>query len=313
MPLATPKKFPFSLALRPDDDLRAVWRAADGLGYPYGPLVRLLMLTGQRRAEVGEAQWCEFDLERRLWTITAARFKSDAVHVLPLSDEAMAILEALPRWRGGDFVFSTNGGRKPVDGFSYAKARIDKLVAAQRGRAAEPWVFHDLHRTVRTRLSALRVPHEVAELVIGHARKGFARIYGAPFQPGEREMLADYLEGKLARGRRCPRHVFPFDWPAATEIGVWQDMRARHGAGQLRRGALNQLLEAAADRTGLSADSTRKAYRRLPDPKRPRHVAHVLDGSVYSGRHVSAPGPGRGEKDRSTWRRALAEEFGRRR
>jgi integrase len=156
-----------------DDELRLVWRAAKQLGYPYGPLYHLLLLTGQRRAEVGEARWREFDLTARLWTIPPERFKSDTPHLVPVSDDALAILQELPRFERGDYLFSTTFGAKPVGGFSKAKERLDTLV----GRELEPWVNQDLRRTVRSRLPALGVADHVAELVIGHTRKGIQATY----------------------------------------------------------------------------------------------------------------------------------------
>src|SRR5215204_4447419 len=68
-------------------------------------------------------------------------------------------------------------GAIPVDGFSKAKRRLDRLVADELGYETPPWVIHDIRRTVRTRLSGLRVPEPVAEMVIGHARRGLLRVY----------------------------------------------------------------------------------------------------------------------------------------
>jgi integrase len=158
-----------------DAEVRAVWNASQRLPYPFGPLTALLMLTGCRQAEGAEARWKEFDLGKKVWTIPKERFKSDSPHIVPLSDAALAVLDTLPRFNSGDFLFSSTHGRKPVSGFSNGKERLDALIAKET--AIEPWVFHDLRRTVRTRLSELRVPEPVAEMVIGHARKGLARVY----------------------------------------------------------------------------------------------------------------------------------------
>ena len=65
---------------------RAFWNATAAMPFPYGPLFRVLALTGQRRSEVGEARWREFDLTSKLWTIPAERMKADAPHLVPLSD-----------------------------------------------------------------------------------------------------------------------------------------------------------------------------------------------------------------------------------
>jgi integrase len=88
-------------------------------------MYRLLMLSGLRRNEVAEAQWREFDLKKKIWTIPAERMKGGAAHVVPLTDEMLALLSSLPRLDAGDHLFSTTLGRKPVSGFSNTKRRLD--------------------------------------------------------------------------------------------------------------------------------------------------------------------------------------------
>lgn len=172
-----------------DVELFAYLRAADRLGYPFGPLFRLLAITGQRKAEVSDARWREFDLGKKLWTVPPERFKSDASHMVPLSEDALAVLEDLPEFKKGDHLFTTTFGERPVSGFSKAKMRLDarmrltlRALTRRRGEDGlkvelDPFVIHDVRRTVRTGLSALRVPEPVAEMVIGHGKKGLARVY----------------------------------------------------------------------------------------------------------------------------------------
>jgi integrase len=172
-----------------DDELRLMWSAADAMGYPYGPLFRLLALTGQRKSEVAEARWSEFDLNIKLWTIPAERMKADAAHAVPLSDDAIAILKSLPRFHHGDHLFSTTFGKKAVNGFSKAKGRVDELMLVEARAVAkrhgdEPdgvkldkWRIHDIRRTMRTGLSALPVSDLVRELVIAHTRPGLHKVY----------------------------------------------------------------------------------------------------------------------------------------
>ena len=155
-----------------DAELRALWQASETIGYPYGPLYRLLLLTGARKSEVAGARWSEFDLARKVWTVPAERFKSNATHMVPLSEQAVAVLKSIPHFTKGDHLFSTTFGEKHVAGFSKGKARLDKLMAG-----VPPWVIHDIRRTVRTRLASLRIPDMVAEMVIGHGRKGIQRVY----------------------------------------------------------------------------------------------------------------------------------------
>jgi integrase len=92
-----------------DRELRAFWNATESIRYPYGELFRLLALTGQRKSEVAEARWSEIDLARKLWVIPAERMKADAAHVVPLSDDAVAILKSLPTFKNGMGYRSTHG------------------------------------------------------------------------------------------------------------------------------------------------------------------------------------------------------------
>jgi integrase len=122
---------------------------------------------------------------RQLWTIPAERMKADAPHTVPLTSEAIKIVETLPRFQNGGHLFSTPFGQKPVCGFSKAKTRLDSLMLDElRSFAAdpnaveiEPWTIHDIRRTVRTGLSALPIPDLVRELVIAHAKPGLHKVY----------------------------------------------------------------------------------------------------------------------------------------
>ena len=160
-----------------DAELRALWLAADKLTYPYGPLFKMLALTGQRKSEVADARWREIDQAKKLWTIPPERMKGDAAHVVPLTDDVMTILATLPRFKKGDHLFSTTLGAKPVNGFSKAKQRLDQEMAADLGGEVDPFVIHDIRRTMRTGLSALPIPDRVRELVIAHAQPGLHKVY----------------------------------------------------------------------------------------------------------------------------------------
>jgi integrase len=161
-----------------DHELRAFWSASRVMGYPYGPLFQLLALTGQRRSEVGRARWPEFDLESRLWTIPAARTRTKVAHAVPLTADMIVILETLPRFKRGDYLFTSTFGVKPVNDYDAAKERLDSIMRAELGELP-PFVLHDVRRTMRTGLSALPVPggREVRELVIAHTQKGIQKVY----------------------------------------------------------------------------------------------------------------------------------------
>ena len=167
-----------------DEELRAVWNVAGEMAYPYGPVFRLLIQTGQRELEIAHASWPEVDFDKRLLTIPAARMKGDRAHEVPLAPTTVELLDGLPRWTG-PFVFTTTAGAKPINGFSKAKARIDKL------SGVTGWVIHDLRRTVRTHFSALPVQDLVRELVIAHAKPGLHRVYD---QHAYRDEKRDCLE-----------------------------------------------------------------------------------------------------------------------
>jgi integrase len=170
-----------------DAELQAFWRATERMDYPYRELYRLLLLTGARLRELAGARWREVDLKKRLWIVPSERFKSDVSHLVPLSRDAVDIIRSLPK---GDCLFSTTKGLLPVSGFSKAKAELDRLMAEELGTPLPHFVIHDLRRTLRTRLASLRVSDLVAEMIIGHGKRGLQRVYDQHTYEGEmREAL----------------------------------------------------------------------------------------------------------------------------
>jgi integrase len=160
-----------------DREIRAFVRACDSLGYPYGTIGKMLLLTGARHREVSEAPWSEFDLDAETWTISQERFKSNIEHTIPLTDDVLTILNDVPRFKRGNYVFSTTWGEKPTMIGDKVKQRIDSLMAQELGAEPKLWRVHDVRRTVRSHLSALQIPDHVAEMVLGHGRKGLQRVY----------------------------------------------------------------------------------------------------------------------------------------
>ncbi len=172
-----------------DDELRALWMACDGLGWPFGPMFKTLLLTGQRREEVASMEWREVDTANRLWTLPRDRVKNDKAHDVPLSDQAIAVLESLPRVAGAGLVFTTTGDT-PVSGFSRAKATVDEKMlallrqwAVERGEDAdavtlEPWRLHDIRRTVASGMARLGIGIAVIEKILNHTSGTFGGIVG---------------------------------------------------------------------------------------------------------------------------------------
>ena len=206
-----------------DNELRAFWRGARRLPHPYGELLRMLLLTGQRHREVAEARWGEIDLSRKLWSVGEERFKSDALHMVPLTNDVVAVVAGLPRFKKGDHLFSTTFGAKPTVISDKIKQKLDArmlrtLKAQARARGEDegsvelkPWVIHDLRRTLRTHLSALRVPDHIAEMVIGHGRQGLQRVYDQHRYLDEMREALTLWEARLRSIVEPPRkNVVPF-------------------------------------------------------------------------------------------------------
>jgi integrase len=185
-----------------DDEIGEIWRAAGKVAAPYGDIIRLLILTGQRRGEVAGINWGELADDLSIWTMPGERTKNGAPHIVPLSAPARDLLRALLPEREGDARREIEDRRAkgilalpgalgtPFAGWSKAKATLDKAIGDARARAAadagispapfSPWNVHDLRRTVATGLQRLAVRLEVTEAVLNHisgSRGGIAGVY----------------------------------------------------------------------------------------------------------------------------------------
>ena len=187
-----------------DAELRALWSSSTVLGYPYGPLLQLLALTGQRKSDVAEASWREFDLAAKTWVIPAARMKMAAAHVVPVTGDMITLLGRLPRFDKGDYLFSYTFGATPVNSFSKVKTALDRQMRAALG-SLTPFVIHDIRRTVRTRLVGLemvpgvKVPPHVAELIIAHAKPGLHKVYDLHSYDDEKRRALALWSAELRR------------------------------------------------------------------------------------------------------------------
>ncbi|MGO8739255.1 tyrosine-type recombinase/integrase [Rhodoblastus sp.] len=196
-----------------DDEIRLAWTAFGAIGWPFGLLAKLLLLTGARRDEVASMRWSEVDLVAKTWSLPGARTKNKRPHEIPLSDAAVAIVKSLPRVAGDTgFVFSTTG-RTAVSGFSRAKSAIDaamlelaKAQAEAAGRSPDDvqslpgWTLHDLRRTVATNLQKLGVKLEVTEAVLNHvsgSRSGIVGVYQRHQWTDEKRAALDAWARKL--------------------------------------------------------------------------------------------------------------------
>lgn len=169
-----------------DAEVKAIWHACRN--DDYGNIVRLLLLTGQRAAEIGGLRWDEVQNGQIL--LSGDRTKNKRPHIIPLSAPAEAILDRL-RIVGRALVFGRNDARG-FTGFGIAKLKLDKRVA--NGGAPLPhWTIHDLRRTAATGMSALGVQPHIVEAVLNHVsghRAGVAGIYNrASYASEKREAL----------------------------------------------------------------------------------------------------------------------------
>jgi integrase len=174
-----------------DVEIYRFWQATGELGFPFGPLLQLLLLTAQRRGELTEMRWSQIDFERAVWTIPAENAKNDRAHEVPLSDIAVEILRSLPRFVRSDIVFTTTG-TTPVSGFGRVKRNLDRRMATHE------WRLHDLRRTAATGMARLGVAPHVIERVLNHISgqiSGVAAIYNRyAYESEKRKALGQWAK-----------------------------------------------------------------------------------------------------------------------
>jgi integrase len=217
-----------------DDELQWFWAGCGEIGWPFGPLAKLLLLTLQRRDEVAGMEWSEFNLAKRTWTIPREKAKNNRTHEVHLSDAAIAVLQSLPRV--GDGLVFTTTGETSVSGFSRAKRRLDAAMIRARRRSFElpeedqayrraiklapgkplpveiaPWTLHDLRRTAATGMARLNIPPHVVDKVLNHTSgtiRGVAAVYNR----------FEYLEGRRAALTAWGRYVDDLRSPATSNV-----------------------------------------------------------------------------------------------
>jgi integrase len=170
---ARPKTPPARDRVLSDHELAAVWRATGDDAF--GRVVKLLMLLGQRRTEVGGMAWSELDLEQGTWTIPARRSKNHRAHTLPLSSLALRIIRSVSHLVGRDTLFGDRAD-SGLTGWARPKAALD----ARLGDKVKPWTLHDLRRSCATHMADLGVqPHIIEQLLNHHSghKAGPAGIY----------------------------------------------------------------------------------------------------------------------------------------
>jgi integrase len=162
-----------------DDELRAVWRAAEASQSAFGYLVQFLLLRATRRTEGAAMRRSELVVQD--WIIPQERYKTGLELVIPLSALAQTVLSAMPKIGKSGLVFTTDG-KHPIGGFSKFKRAFDaKVLAELRKENPEAelprWTLHDLRRTARSLMSRVGVPSDHAERCLGHVLPGIRGTY----------------------------------------------------------------------------------------------------------------------------------------
>jgi integrase len=203
-----------------DEEAAAIWRAAGEAPLPYRAIVRLLMLTGQRREEVAGMTWAELSEDLATWTIPATRTKNGIPHLVPLSQPARELLHALPSEHQRAKLAPVFPGERgtPFSGWSKAKSALDTA------SGVSGWWLHDLRRTLATGLQRLGVRLEVTESVLNHlsgSRAGVVGIYQRHDWAEEKRAALDAWSAHLlaaAEGRLPAGKVLPFSRAGSGEI-----------------------------------------------------------------------------------------------
>jgi integrase len=189
------------------DELRKLWLALNTLSEPFGRVIKLLLLTGQRRSEVAGMRWSELS-DDGTWTLPDNRTKNKKTHAVPLAPMARELIgsEVEDPKNPIHFVFTTNG-RSPVSGFGKIKARLDQVLKIPE------WKFHDLRRTAYTGMAEMGIAPNIIEACVNHVsghKGGLAGIYNrAEYATQKRTALERWAGhvGAIVSGRPADKVV----------------------------------------------------------------------------------------------------------
>lgn len=184
-----------------DDEIRQLWAATTATGGDtimdrYAKVLRVLLLTGQRRGEVGGMCRTELDLDRQVWRLPSERTKNALPHDVPLSQQVLEIIQA-PELTAADHLFGRNG----FNAWHWAKRQLDAHLPLA------PWTVHDLRRTVVTGMAEIGIAPHIVEAIVNHVsghKGGVAGVYNrAKYSQEKRAALqrwADHVERLVAGG-----------------------------------------------------------------------------------------------------------------
>uniref|UniRef100_UPI00311AA09C tyrosine-type recombinase/integrase n=1 Tax=Altererythrobacter segetis TaxID=1104773 RepID=UPI00311AA09C len=170
-----------------DEEIRTVWTACKGT---FGALVKVALLTGQRRAKLARMKWA--DIQDGTWAIAAEPREKVNAGTLPLPKMAVEIIDAQPEIEGNPYVFAGRGA-KAFNSFSACKADLDKRAGIS------PWVVHDLRRTARSLMARAGVRPDIAERTLGHVIQGVEGTYDRHGYTEEKGKALAALAGLIER------------------------------------------------------------------------------------------------------------------
>lgn len=154
-----------------DSELKEIWSASKLSAYPFGEIIRFLILTGQRRGEVSHLEWNDLDFEGHAWSQPREKTKADREHVVPLSSGALDLLNKCHKL--GSYVFSSTG-QSTFQNFSREKKVLDSKIDINA------WTIHDIRRTVASGMAKIGIEPHVIEKSLNHSSgriSGVAGIY----------------------------------------------------------------------------------------------------------------------------------------
>jgi len=190
-----------------EDEIRVFWRGLDQarMGQSLRLALRLQLVTAQRRGEIVNALWAEFDWAGGWWTIPKSRAKNGLAHRVPLTSLALELLTELKTLAGeSPWVCPSPYGDKPITDRALTRA----LASAQAIFAIPHFTPHDLRRTAASLMSSLRIPRLVVGKILNHAEAGITAVYDRHTYDAEKrqalEVWAHHLQVILDEGGTMP-------------------------------------------------------------------------------------------------------------
>jgi len=198
-----------------DLEIGAIYRGALKLGFPFGPMICVLMLTGQRRDEVAGMRWSELSDDRTTWVIPASRTKNGKAHIVHMDSKVRSILDGIEVKETVDLIFTTNG-LTPVSGFSKSKKRLDAHAASEMTSIKEipDWRFHDFRRSCVTWLAGAGFNPAVADKILNHTTATGLSTVGQVYQ------RAEYLSERKHALEAWAQHVGECSNPAIMDKNI---------------------------------------------------------------------------------------------